>query len=453
MAKPVANSIAYSEMKNPVYQALENQLNLELQWAYSENNLYSASWILLNLTDITPEDLKRIETLVENDLKILQEEKLEKFIKTEFILGLCFGAKIIHGKKGTIPKLLKDYLFSLLNEADKRKWLNSHEFASLVMISIYHIDILNEEFQRVFTWVKSRYYEFLQHHEYEKMIDCLFGLKIVKPDFQLEPDHLQEILKNISMISDETLAKLCIILNKDKQNISSLIQELEKRLENEFKGFLGSSLERALREIVSLLNSNCTPEAIKPIIEAKRKEGQDWAKYIDTEGKKIIIKKVPELRELPKIDPKTHALAYRALNLNDRSSVIMLSKKEFSKLYIAYKSTRKDYVGVRYTEYRSILLIAGITSFLLIMLFYGLVLNISISNYQNFMTFVLEIIQDWSKLFIYGALILPIYFWIWFIRFLYELRNGGEINRLKLFKLMPILSSIIKKILGENEKG
>jgi hypothetical protein len=55
--------LIYSEMKNPIFQALENQLRLEFEWAYADKNLYSISWITLYLKDLKSEDLRKIKTL------------------------------------------------------------------------------------------------------------------------------------------------------------------------------------------------------------------------------------------------------------------------------------------------------------------------------------------------------------------------------------------------------
>jgi len=43
MSKQIKSNFTFSEMKNPIYQALENQLRLEFEWAYTDKNLYSIS--------------------------------------------------------------------------------------------------------------------------------------------------------------------------------------------------------------------------------------------------------------------------------------------------------------------------------------------------------------------------------------------------------------------------
>lgn len=94
--------ILYPEMNNSVYQALENTLCLEFEWAYADKNLYSTSWIALHLKDLGSEDFKKIETSLEMDLKKFRETKLSIFLTTEFILDICFATGVIYDMKRKI---------------------------------------------------------------------------------------------------------------------------------------------------------------------------------------------------------------------------------------------------------------------------------------------------------------------------------------------------------------
>ncbi|MGQ9470013.1 MAG: hypothetical protein ACUVTD_09410, partial [Nitrososphaerales archaeon] len=352
--------LAYSEMKNPTYQALENQLRLEFEWAYADKNLYSISWIALHLKDLGSEDFKKIETLLEEDLKRFRETKLSTFLTTEFILGLCFATRVIYDRKRRISTRLLRSLRLLLDEAKKRDWLNNYEFTSLVLSSLSGIDEFDELVQVATSWLMEKYQDFVKNRYYESAIDCLYGLRYKQKDLQLSVDTLtlQEIVKQLDEMSDVTLAKLCILLKGgNKGLVVKFIEELERRLEEEFKNSLGSSLERGLREVTSLLSSSCPPETIKSIIEAKSREGQSWAKDFSIEDNAIIIKRIPELSELPKIDPKTHALAFKALDLHNRIYLVKLTKDEFQKLEDVFRTAKKGYLGVRKEEYQIILLI------------------------------------------------------------------------------------------------
>ena len=292
----------------------------------------------------------------------------------------------------------------------------------------------------------ERYQEFIKNQDYERVIDCLYGLKSRQKELQLSTDILQEMIKQLAKMSDETLAKLCILLEgRNKKFAIKFIEELERRLEEEFKDSPDSSLERGLREMTSLLNSGYPTETIKSIIKAKRKKGQSWAKDISIEEKDIIIKRIPRLGELPKIDPKTHALAFKALDIHDRSHFIRLSKDEFRKLEDAYHAAKSGYLGVRKIEYRIILLIAGIASFFTLIFLPEI---LSAFDYQYVITIGQEIVQDWTKLFTYGLRLgFSIWLWLWLIRILYVLRRGGEISVSRSIQLMPIVGDIIRKFL------
>jgi hypothetical protein len=218
------------------------------------------------------------------------------------------------------------------------------------------------------------------------------------------------------------------------------------------------SLERGLREITSLLNSGYPSVAIKSIIEAKRREGYSWAKDITVEDNSITIKRIPKLNELSKIDPKTHALAFKALDLHNRSYFVKLTKEEFQKLENAFRTTKKGYVGVRKREYQIILLIAGITSFFTLIFLPDILMKISAFDYQHLIVFVQEVMKDWTKLFKYGLVPgLLVWFWLWLVRILYILRKGGEISILRALQFIPIIGDIIRKILlaekGDTQDG
>lgn len=446
------NGLLYSETKNPIYQALENQLRLEFEWAYADKNLYSISWIALHLKTLSDEEFRKLETLLNQDLKKIEERKPSSFLNTEFILGLCFAAEIFHRKR-RVPNELVDSLNSILGEVRKRNWLNSHEFASLILRSLSNINEYNKIVRIVFSWVMDKYREFVRNQDYEKAIDCLYGLEAMQKDLQLSEDILLEMAKQVDRISDETLAKLCVILkNESKEYTVKFVRELERRLKEEFKGSLGPSLERGLREIISLMNSAYPQETIESIIDVKRKEGQSWAEYVVAEDKNIIIKRVPELGELPKINPKFHALAFKALDIHNRSSVIILNKNDFLRMKEVFNVSKKDYLGVRKKEYYAILLVTGITSFFTFIFFPEIVSKIFTLNYQQIISYIQEPepIKIIRNSLVPGALI---WCWIWFIRVLYFLRRGGETSILKLIKLMPILGDIAKKILSTEGNG
>jgi len=440
----------YSEIRNPMYQALENQLRLEFEWAYADKNLYSLSWIALNLEKLSKEDLKKIMDLVEDALNELKKGKLTTFVTTEFILGLCFSTRIIYDKRGRVPSDLLCNLNELLNEARKRSWLRNHEFVSLIAKFLPEIDEFNVIIKEATLWVATKYQEFFKEGDYEKAIDCIFGLE-GKRNFQLNQDLLQEILRHLNEIPDETLAKLCIMLKNDSKEFSAkFIRELERRIETEFKGFLGPSLERGLRELITLLNSGYSTETIQLILETKRREGYEWAKDVRAGDKRIVIEHIPELGELPRIDPKTHALAFKALELHNRSSIIALNRDEFSKLKEAFDSTKRGYLGVRKMEYQMIILIASITSFFTLIFLPDILSKILSFNYMDIITLLENIEQNWFLIFKYGSIpIILFLIWLWFLRVLYNLRRGGEISFTKLIRLIPILGYILQKLLGE----
>jgi len=448
------NELMYSEMKNPIFQALEDQLRLEFEWAYADKNLYSISWIALYLKDLSNEDFKKIETLLNMYLKRIEETKLNSFLTTEFILGLCFATKVIYNRKRRISAKLLRSLSLLLNEAKKRDWLNNHEFASLVLASLSGINEFDELLQAATSWVMGKYQDFIKNQNYEGAIDCLYGLRFRQKDLQLSLDDLHELIKQIDKISDETLAKLCILLKGGNEKFAVMFMvELERRLEDEFRNSLVPSLERGLREITSLLNSGYPSVTIKSIIEAKRREGYSWAKDITVEDNSITIKRIPKLNELSKIDPKTHALAFKALDLHNRSYFVKLTNEEFQKLENAFRTTKKGYVGVRKREYQIILLIAGITSFFTLIFLPDILMKISAFDYRHLIVFVQEVMKDWTKLFTYGLVPgLLVWFWLWLVRILYILRKGGEISILRALQFIPIIGDIIRKILP-TEKG
>ena len=97
--------LLYSEIRNPIFQALENQLRIEFEWAYVDKNLYSFSWIALHLKELTEEDLRRVNNLVKEALNRVAKGNIVPFINTEFILGLCFAARIIYEKRGEIHNI------------------------------------------------------------------------------------------------------------------------------------------------------------------------------------------------------------------------------------------------------------------------------------------------------------------------------------------------------------
>ncbi|MGQ9691279.1 MAG: hypothetical protein ACUVQY_08485 [Thermoproteota archaeon] len=276
----------------------------------------------------------------------------------------------------------------------------------------------------------------------------MYGLRSRQKDLQVSVDTIQEMVKQLDGISNETLAKLCILLEEgNKGFVIKFIGELERRLEEEFKNSLSPSLERGLREIIGLLNSGYPPETIKSIIEAKSRKGQSWVKDIGTEDNAMIIKRILELSELPKIDPKTHALAFKALNLHNCAYLIKLTEDEFQKLEGAFHTAKKGYLGVRKEEYQIILLIAGITSFFTIIFLPEILMKIFTLDYQHPIVFVQEVMKDWTKLFTYG-LVPGSLIWLWLVRILYVLRKGGEISISRSIQLIPIISDIIRKFLS-----
>ena len=450
------SDLTYSEIKNPVYQALENQLRLEFEWAYNDKNLYSISWIALHNEQITNEDIEKVKALTISDtqkfMKELKNGKIESFITTEFILGLCFSANVLHGhsNKGKSYAQLKKALNRLLDEASKRGWLNSHEFASLITYSLSNIDEFGPKVREIINWLKGRYDYFVQQQKYENVIDCLLGLTARKSPEQYMPLIL-EAVNRMDKFSDETIAKLCILLHsyENKKLVSKVVAELERRLESIFSSTLDPSLERGLREVTCLLNSSCPTETVKAILEIKRKEGQSWAEDVELKDKEIIIKRAPKVGEFTKIDPKTHALAFKALTLHNRSTVIKLDKEAFSKLKGAYHITKGDYIGIRRTEYHVILALAAVSSFFMLIYLPQIIWRTITTDYHYIIVFFQDVLQDWTKLSTVGPEGLLLFLWIWLLRILNLLRKGGQLTKREVANKIPIIGDFINKLLGE----
>lgn len=441
----------YSEIKNPIYKALENQLRLEFEWALAEEDLYSLSWIALHQKELPRNAFAKIRTLVMKNLKRFSEDKITSFITTEFILGLCFSLRLFHEKKIKFPPELPSILKTLLEETKRREWLRNHEFVSLIVRSISGVRGFESLKEEAVAWLRERYKQFLYEHNYEGIVDCLFGLEVEsnsQPDISL----LQELLEHVTSLSDANVAKLCILL-ENKNFIAKFLKELERRLEINFKSYLNSSLQRGLKEIISLLNSGCPSEVIKLMLDKKRKEGQDWANQIKIDDKNIIIEHIPNIDELPTIDPKFHALAFKVLEIYNRSLLIMLNKNDFLKLEEAFNVNKKGYIGIRKTEYHIILLISGIISFLALMFLPDIFSKIWNINYLTILSLFENIGTNWFLLLKIGSVPLLLFLtWVWFIRVLYRLRRGGKLSVMELIWLMPILGSLIQKILGQKEE-
>jgi DNA-binding Xre family transcriptional regulator len=441
----------YSEMKNPIYQALENQLHLEFEWAYDDKNLYSISWIVLHKEQVTNAEVGKIKALTESDIKKLKEGKIESFITTEFVLGLCFAAKVLHSKKCKVSTQLNNSLNLLLDEASKRNWLNSHEFASLIVYSLSGINSFSPKIREVTNWLRERYEYFVREQKYENAVDCLFGLTVGERGSELNMPVILEVINRKDKLSDEAIAKLCILLHdyEDKRLAAKIVAELERRLEALFSCTLGPSLERGLREVTGLLNSSCPPETVEAILETKRKEGQSWARDVEAKDREIIIKRIPELGQLPKMDPKTHALALKALTLHDRSSIVKLDKEEFSKLKDAYQVAKENYVGIRRTEYQVILVLAAVSSFFMFIFLPQIIWRALTFDYRYLAIFFQEVSQDWMRLFTVGPEGVSLFLWVWFLRILNVLRKGGQLTKIEIIKKVPIIGDIANKLLGE----
>jgi len=441
--------LLYSEIRNPIFQALENQLRIEFEWAYVDKNLYSFSWIALHLKELTEEDLRRVNNLVKEALNRVAKGNIVPFINTEFILGLCFAARIIYEKRGEIPSNLLDNLNKLLREARKRSWLRNHEFVSLIVRFLPNITEFSDVIKEGVTWLQNKCQESLRKRDYERAVDCLFGL-CEKGSSQLTLDFLREALSHINELSDEAVAKLCILLHDQNRELAiRFVKELERRIENEFKGSPGLSLERGLRELVCLLNSDCPVEAIRSILTVKKEQGQDWAKNVRVDGKSIIIQHVPRVGELPRVDPKVHALALKALESYRRSSIIALNKDDFIRLKEVFNTARKGYLGIRKREYLTILLIAGVTSFFALMFLPNILSAIWNFDYKTIAILLGDLKKNWLLVLTQGsqrAVLLCI--WLWIVRVLYRLRRGGEINLMEAVRLLPIIGYIVKRLLG-----
>ena len=158
---------------------------------------------------------------------------------------------------------------------------------------------------------------------------------------------------------------------------------------------------------------------------------------------------MPRVGELPRVDPKVHALALKALESYRRSSIIALNKDDFIRLKEVFNTARKGYLGIRKREYLTILLIAGVTSFFALMFLPNILSAIWNFDYKTIMIFLGDLKKNWLLALMQGsqhAVLLCI--WLWIVRVLYRLRRGGEINLMEAVQLLPIIGYIVKRLLG-----
>lgn len=445
--------LSYLEVENPVYRALLDHIMLEMEWARNDKNLYSLCWSILSLPAVKKDDIRAVQKLLQDQLKEFKKvEDIRRFLILEYILGLCLGVKVLSLHKRRIPADLRDSITKLLQEAKKREWFRSHEFVSLVIYSLSKVEGFGGIVKDARSWLEKKFELFIKNHSLENIIDCLFGFPESKKWLERVP--ISTVLDNRDKISDEELSKLAIIfLNSQRtREASVLIVDLESRLKDEFRGPLNPSLERGLREAISLIYSNCSPETIESIWKALKDRGVPWADEVVTKDKEIVIKKLPEFSRFPKIDPKVHALSFMALNAAGRSTVYQLDKEELEKAQNAMAQTKRGYFGVRRLEHWAILLVAGITSFFTFVFIVEIATKFSsILNLPNIITALQEISQNWTRILAYGHYAVMFYLWVYLIRIFYALNRGGELKKDQLIGLIPLLGPIIKRLLGRKQ--
>lgn len=449
MSNTKEDELLWPKMVNPTYQRLRDQLKLESEWALADKNLYSLSWAYLYLDTLSDNQLESLHNLAQSQSSKVDASKPSSFLTTEFLLGLCLSAKVLsmYGRK--LSSEHKQVLELLLNEVKNREWLQNHELASLIVFSLTSISELHNILDEAFTYVKDRYRYFIERGELSKAIDCLFGLSEVEKQV-VEDEIFVNVDTSLSSLSTEVLAKLCLLMDHEKA--FQPVQELENRIEAEFQDTLGFSLERGLRELTGLLNSDAPPETVSAVLESKRKQGEAWANEVATRDKEIIIKKVPRIGSLPKVDPKTHALALGALKRHDRATIYTMNRRQFEKVRQAIKIATPGYVGVRGREYAFILVTAGMMSFFTLFFFQEILLRISTISFVNILKAAQMVYQDWTKIAEFGPRGFLILLWVYLVRLLYALKEGGKITRRAIWRFIPILGDITNKILGEENE-
>ena len=447
------NDLAYLEVENPIYRALLDHIILEIEWARNDKNLYSLCWGIISLPTVKKDDIRAVQKLLQDQLKEFKKaEDIRRFMILEYILGLCLGVKILNLHKRRIPTNLRDSTLKLLYEAKNREWFRSHEFVSLVIYSLSEVEGFDDIVKDAHSWLERKFESFIKNHNFENIIDCLFGFPESKKWLDQVPFSI--ILENRDKISDEGLSKLAIILLDSQltREASILVADLEGKLKDEFRGPLNPSLERGLREVISLSYSNCPPETIESVLKTLKNRGVPWANEVITKDKEIIIKKLPELSRFPKINPKTHALSFMALSAADRSTIYQLDKTELEKAQNAVAQTKRGYFGIRRAELWTILLVAGITSFFTFVFIVDVATKFSsVLNLSNVIAALQEISQNWSRILAYGHYAFMFYFWVYLIRILYALNRGGELNKSQLIGLIPLLGPIINRLLGRKQ--
>ena len=447
------NDLIYLEVENPIYRALLDHIMLEMEWARSDKNLYSFCWSIMSLPAVKKDDIKTVQQLLQDKLKGFKKVKdIRRFLDLEYILGLCLGVKILNRHRRRIQANLRDSTLKLLYEAKNRDWFRSHEFVSLVIYSLSEVEGFDDIVKDAHSWLEKKFDSFIKNHNFENIINCLFGFPERKK--WLDQIPFSNILENRDRISDEGLSKLAIILSNSQltKEASILVADLEGKLKDEFRGPLNPSLERGLREVISLSYSNCPPETMELILKTLKNRGVPWTDEVITKDKAIIIKKLPELSRFPKINPKMHALSFMALKTAGRSTVYQLDKRELEKAQNAIAQTRRGYFGIRRAEHWAILLVAGITSFFTFVFIVDIATKFSsVLNLSNIITALQEISQNWVRILAYGHYALMFYLWVYLIRILYALNRGGELKKSQLIGLIPLLGPIINRLLGRKQ--
>ncbi len=439
------SELAYSEVRNPLALALETQVRLELEWAYVEKDLYSYSWSLIAQTP-KKEDLKRLKSLIDDAVSKVKEHGTEKFTKTEFILGLCLACKALvqagNGLKDGLVQTVREFL----DIAKKHRWFDSEEFASVVLYCLGPTKEFRDDCRAVSKWLEERQKVFRDEGNYEKTIDCVFGLAEWK-ESSIPGNVIEDVQMHLSKLGVETLSKMCIV-QKDGAS-ATLVKELEKKLDSEFSSKPNYSLERAIRDLSSMLHSDYPEQAVSSFLEGRRKEGHRWAESIEYKDGQLLLKRTPELGDLPKIDPKAHSLELSALTAVGQTTLYTLNKASLDRAIQAARQATPAYVGIRQAEYRSILVIAAAVTLVLAIASVHVIVSFLTIRPDDVSSFILEVSRDWTRILTLGPQGILIFIWVWFVRILYQLRHGGQVDRMKLLRLIPLVGYVFTHIVSE----
>lgn len=312
---------------NHIYSRLREHVVFENEISRAREDTESYLFTLYAPILVGDSDEQIIKTPRPDNINLNEINTLSRIKEFAYYIGLSerLGLKLTNAQRDTFSALLNELLDSSAYPASSK---------SIICWVLRDIQEFRSQIEKIEEQLEKKALDEFSRFNYQEGIEISFGIKSDRCIAKIIENPIQFTKEAINWSRDKLSKSIIRLTNVDNFDVSNLVNELEKKIEDELSSWIEPDVWLAVIESEKIINSNIPQEDVSEVLENLASSNKSWAKLIDDISKDGIHLRLNSVIKSPAFSPIEDTFSLIALHINERERTIQLSKREFDELSI-----------------------------------------------------------------------------------------------------------------------